>query len=412
MGRLRARGLSIYRSLDKVSVTPPSSPLSLRRCLSRSLSACLASSSARLVFSFYVASSSAEAFLCCARPSALRSSLPIRAPAASFTLPLALSSISLLRPHFRERLLLVRSARHVLDSDAPSGPRTLHLGEIHTQLLGLLPGGIGGVRLLSASTLLLCRLLSLLGCLSCGVLGLTRHLPGLIGDLPGYLLGLPRRLTGGVLHALCDLPDLIGDSAQGSTALLLASTLLLASAEEPANGVLDSLHGLTGLIGGLPSSLLGLARRLARGVLHPLHGLAGLVSGLPSSLLGLAHRLARGVLGLLSRAPEGLLGLLGSSSGGGALRRLVHHVFQPLVLGRLVEGDFDLRVGVGHLLELGLHLRGGLLGQALQLAAIVLQLALDPAERVPVELLGALHRLLLDLVLQVLCFGHFFTFLS
>jgi hypothetical protein len=140
--------------------------------------------------------------------------------------------------------------------------------------------------------------------------------------------------------------------------------------------------------------------------------LAGLVGDLSGCLLGLPGRLARGVLRLLSRTPKGLLGLLGRSSRSGALRRLVHHVFEPLVLGRLLEGVLDLRVGVGHLLELGLRVRGGLLGQALQLGAVVLQLALDPAERVPEELLGALHGLLLDLLLQVLCFGHFLTFLS
>src|SRR3712207_8485786 len=45
-----------------------SPPLSLRRCLSRSFSACLASASVCLVLAFWVASSPAWPFLCWARP--------------------------------------------------------------------------------------------------------------------------------------------------------------------------------------------------------------------------------------------------------------------------------------------------------------------------------------------------------
>jgi hypothetical protein len=125
------------------------------------------------------------------------------------------------------RLLLVRGALHVPDGDAPVGPGALHLGEVHAHLLGLLLGGLRGVRLLLASLLLassgllgrlprgllplLGRLpggvLGLLGGPSGGLLGLARDLPGLVGGLPGYLLGLAR-----------NLPYLIGDSAQGTSA--------------------------------------------------------------------------------------------------------------------------------------------------------------------------------------------------
>src|SRR5919202_5477131 len=70
----------------------PSGPLSLRRCLSRSLSACLASFSVWRVLALWAASSPAAPFLCWALPSAFFSSSPVKAPAASFILPLALSS--------------------------------------------------------------------------------------------------------------------------------------------------------------------------------------------------------------------------------------------------------------------------------------------------------------------------------
>ncbi len=104
-------------------------------------------------------------------------------------------------------------------------PGTLHLGEVHTQLLSLLLGGLRSVRLLLlASSGLLGRLLSLLGCLTSGVLcllgrlsgrllSLLGHLSGLIGDLSCRLLGLPRRLSGHVLRllggSLCGLLDLL-----------------------------------------------------------------------------------------------------------------------------------------------------------------------------------------------------------
>src|SRR5215210_6017500 len=70
---------------------PSKGPLSLSLCLSRSFSACLASASARLVFSLCLASSSASAFLCSARPSAFLASSPPSAPYASLALPTALS---------------------------------------------------------------------------------------------------------------------------------------------------------------------------------------------------------------------------------------------------------------------------------------------------------------------------------
>src|SRR5215218_6654715 len=65
---------------DKESETPPNSPLSLRSCRSRSFSALFASASACRVCSFWVACSSASAFLCSAWPSAFLSSSPATAP--------------------------------------------------------------------------------------------------------------------------------------------------------------------------------------------------------------------------------------------------------------------------------------------------------------------------------------------
>src|SRR5215212_4539954 len=79
---------------ERVSPRPPSGPLSLRFCLSRSLSASLASFSVCLVLALCAASSPAAPFLCWARPSAFFSSSPVKTPAASFILPLILSSIA------------------------------------------------------------------------------------------------------------------------------------------------------------------------------------------------------------------------------------------------------------------------------------------------------------------------------
>jgi hypothetical protein len=82
--------------------------VSLRRRLSCSLSASLASYSVRLVFALW---------------------------AASFILPLA--SIALLLPgRVRVRGIVFRSplvggARHVLDDNAALGTGTFHLGEVH-----------------------------------------------------------------------------------------------------------------------------------------------------------------------------------------------------------------------------------------------------------------------------------------
>jgi hypothetical protein len=192
-------------------------------------------------------------------------------------------------------------------------PGTLHLGEVHTQLLRLLLGGLRSVRLLLlASSGLLGRLLSLLGCLTSGVLcllgrlsgrllSLLGHLSGLIGDLSGRLLGLPRRLSGHVLR----------------------------------------------LLGGSLCGLLDL-----------------------------------------------LLGLLGS---------LLHRILDAHVLGRLIHRALEFHVGVDHLLDLGLRVAiGNLLGELLQLGAVILDLALKAAYRLPVEVLGVLRGLLLHLLLKIL----------
>jgi hypothetical protein len=48
-----------------------------------------------------------------------------------------------------------------------------------------------------------------------------------------------------------------------------------------------------------------------------------------------------GLPGLICHLARGILGLLG---------RLVYRVVESLVMGRLVESAFDLRVGVDHLL--------------------------------------------------------------
>jgi hypothetical protein len=267
------------------------------------------------------------------------------------------------------------------------------LGEVHTQLLGLLLGGLRGVRLLLAALLLglagclsglICDLagglLSLSGCLSGsvlsllgrssrGILGLARHLAGLIRDLPRGLLGLARHLS-----------DLIRESAQGTSAAPLLA------AGEPTYGVLDALDGLPGLSGDLAGGILGLARHLS-----------DLIGGLSRGLLGLARHLSGGVLGLLGRSLRGLHDLLLGLLGG-----LIHLVLDAHVLGRLIDRALEFDVGVDHLLDLGLRVAvGDLLRILLQLGAVVLHLAPEAAYRLPVEVLGVLRSLLLQLLLKV-----------
>jgi hypothetical protein len=279
------------------------------------------------------------------------------------------------------RLLLVRGLLHVPYGDAAPCSRALHLGDIHTQFLGLLLGCLRGVRLLLASLLLLASrgLLGLAGCLSRGLLGLSgclsgcllclaRRLSGLIGYLSRCLLGLARHLA-----------DLIGESAQGTSAALLA-------AGEPAYGVLDALNSLSGLIGGLSRCLLGLARHLS--------GLIGYLSG---CLLGLAGCLPGCVLHLLGRSLRGLLDLLLGLLGG-----LIHLVLDAHVLGRLINRALEFDVGVDHLLDLGLRVALlDLLRILLQLGAVILDLAFEAAYGLPVEVLGVLRSLLLQLLLKI-----------
>src|SRR5215211_8313194 len=47
-------------------------------------------------------------------------------------------------------LLPVRGAHHFFCGNSAPGPTTLHLGEVHTQLFGLLPRGVRSVRLFSS----------------------------------------------------------------------------------------------------------------------------------------------------------------------------------------------------------------------------------------------------------------------
>jgi hypothetical protein len=111
--------------------------VSLHRRLSCSLSASLASYSVRLVIALLAASSPAWPYLCWARPSAYFSSSPVTAPAASFILRLAFSSIALLLPgRVRVRGIVFRSrsvggARHVLDDNAALRTGAFDLGEVH-----------------------------------------------------------------------------------------------------------------------------------------------------------------------------------------------------------------------------------------------------------------------------------------
>src|SRR5215210_951261 len=135
---------------------------------------------------------------------------------------------------------MTSGTRHVLDGYEPPRARAFDRGQVYPQLLRSTPGGVCGLRLLCSVSLsdLSCligdlpgNLLSLLGCLPCSVLGLTRYLSCLIGGLPCNLLGLSSSLPRSVLHALHGLPCLIGEPAQRSA--FLASALLLAATGEP-----------------------------------------------------------------------------------------------------------------------------------------------------------------------------------
>ena len=107
---------------DNESVTPPNRPLSLTSCLSRSLSAALASFFAWLVLAFCAASFSASAFLCCARPSSFLASSPVKAP-GFFCLACGLLVHSYSpSTAIQATRLLVRGGDRVPDRDAPLGP--------------------------------------------------------------------------------------------------------------------------------------------------------------------------------------------------------------------------------------------------------------------------------------------------
>ena len=336
--------------------------------------------------------------------------------------------------------LLVRGADHVPDGDAALGSGALHLGEVHAQLLSLLLGGLRGVQLLLSALLLAAlllaaagllgslapRLLPLLGCLTGGLLSLlscltggvlrllgrlsrlvgrlTCDLSGLICGLPGGLLGLASdlsrlvgRLTRGLLGLVCrlsgrvlrltgDLPDLIGHSLERASA-----SPVPAATGNSANGFLSLACDLSHLVGGLTCDL------------------SGLICGLTGGLLGLVGRLARDLLSLVGRLTGGLLRLLGPTLRKllhlllGLLDGLVRHLYDALLLSRLIHRVFEFHVGVDHLLDLGLRVAlGQLLGVLLQLRAVVPDLAPEAAHGPPVEVLGVLHRLLLQLLLKIL----------
>ena len=250
------------------------------------------------------------------------------------------------------------------------------LGCLTRRVLGLLRGPTGRILCLA------CGVLRLLGCATCGFLCLARYLSGLIGGLSCCFLGLPGCLSCSVLHALGDLPHLVRDPAKGAS--LAFTLLLLASAGETAHGVLRLARYLTCLVGYLACGFLGLTRYLS-----------GLVGCLTCYLLGLARCLSGSVLGLLGRSLRDLLHLLQ-----GLLGSLLHRILDTSILGRLFHGALELHVGVDHLLDLGLLVAfGELLSVLLQLFAVILRLALDPTKRLPVEVLGILHGLLLHLLL-------------
>ena len=187
-------------------------------------------------------------------------------------------------------------------------------------------------------------------------------LAGLIGGLPGHLLGLSRRLSGRVLYALRGLAYLVRDPTERASSALLLVVTLLAAAGQAANGVLRLLCGLA-----CPGP-------------DPLPDRPGRLPGLPPVEPEACHLPPppppRCVLRLLGRTLREFRNLLLR-----ALGSLVHLILDTLVLGRLVYGPFKLHIVVGHLLNLGLGIAlGELLGVLLELLAVVLDLALQAAQ--------------------------------
>jgi hypothetical protein len=129
------------------------------------------------------------------------------------------------------------------------------------------------------------------------------------------------------------------------------------------------------LLGRSPDGILGLTRNLPGLVGGLTRNLSSLIGRLTCRFLGLSRRLSGGVLHALGRSLRDLLYLLLGLLGG-----FVHRVLDARILGRLIHGALELHVGVDHLLDLGLRIAvGELLGILLQLLAVILDLALDPA---------------------------------
>jgi hypothetical protein len=274
---------------------------------------------------------------------------------------------------------MTSGANNVVDGYEPPRARASDCGEVYPQLLRFTPGGVRSPRFRGSAS--------------------PSSLPSLLCCLPHRLLALLGRLARRVLHALRHLPNLIGDPAQSTSE---AAALLLAAAGEPAYGVLDALDGLSGLIGDLTCGVLSLLGGSSHGILGLASHLSYLICGLSRCLLGLPDCLTCGVLHLLGRSLCGLHDLLLGILGG-----LIHRVFDVHVLSRPIDHILELRVGVGHLLDLGLRVSlGHLLSILLQLGAIILRLALDPAYRPPVEFLGVLDGLLLKILSLI---GHFIS---
>ncbi len=147
---------------------------------------------------------------------------------------------------------------------------------------------------------------------------------------------------------------------------MLLSTLLAAG--DSAYGVLDSLHGLSCL-------LCGLSRCLSC-----------LICGLPGGILRSLGCCLCVLLHLLLGLPDSL----------------IRHIYNALALGCLIHRVLEFHVGVDHLLDLGLRVAlGELLGELFQLATVVPDLAPETAYGLPVEVLGVLRNLLLQLLLKI-----------
>jgi hypothetical protein len=122
----------------------------------------------------------------------------------------------------------------------PFSPGTLHLGEVHVQLLSLLLGGLrGGVRLLLASAALVLAFALLASFFLLFISATAAGEPA--GQTAHGVRGLLGRSSRNLSCLVGHLPDLIRDSIQRSSAVLAFSLLVVHYYSFPSPGFLAAI---------------------------------------------------------------------------------------------------------------------------------------------------------------------------